>query len=699
MIKRWIARRRRRIDIFDRLRKVEAHLGCVEENLSSLSESRSQGQRHVAELQGGASELADGVSAIQGRVAWLEERIASLEGRLDDRSGEIAKMQEHLTVVEDRTTDISHRSHEAAEAFEQRLQEGASVAESLAHKTRAIQDDLWRMNIRAARLETQRQVDIEENRRFAVATLQELKRVVLRWRDAGDMLAEIDHAMPSRRYVGRPWEERAAIRLRPNLASGAPLAEVAAEGKLHIAALTAEGAPCQDAPLPTDLGPETWVAFAPAGSVVSPDFGRIVLEHAGRCPDASIFYADDLAVDTDEPVDQLRLKPAFDLTLLAAQDYIGAPLIVRVDALRALGGLNPAMKTAACSDLLFRAHANGMSIQRIPEVLLAHPGRRVRASAADYRAMLEAQESLAPFEVCSGSAVDTFRLERRFTPANAPPVSLLIPTRRTTPPGSNTPYIERLLTSIAGADWPMDKLTVIVGDDHAGVPDWALRRWPFTLRRIETPRAADEPFNYAAKMNRLWRAAETEQIVFMNDDVRAIDGGWLRALQTFAMDTTVGGVGARLLFEDGSLQHAGMAPHGAGTAHLWVQRLGSQGVYQNWAQVHREWSMVTGAIFATRRNLMEQVGGFDEQFSLEFNDTDLAMRLRKAGRRIVFTPFAQMVHVERASRGGTPPPRDEEALFYARWGEWLANDPSWHPQMDSTRVEVMPVPAPDAWYL
>ena len=92
------------------------------------------------------------------------------------------------------------------------------------------------------------------------------------------------------------------------------------------------------------------------------------------------------------------------------------------------------------------------------------------------------------------------------------------------------------------------------------------------------------------------------------------------------------------------------------------------------------------------------MGGFEEQFSLEFNDTDLSMRLRKAGYRIVYTPHAQMVHVERASRGGMPPPGDEAALFHARWSSWLADDPSWHPGLDLTRIEVMPAPNPDAWY-
>ena len=485
--------------------------------------------------------------------------------------------------------------------------------------------------------------------------------------------------------------------LSPRFERGARFEEADLGADIRVIALDPTGA-VADLPgnLPADR--DHWIAFAPAGSIASPDFSDKVRHYGGTRPDAAILFADDLAAESDEPVNQLRLKPEFDVTLLAAQDYIGAPVIVRASAFAQLGGLRPEMGTAVMADLLFRAHAAGMSIVRIPHVLLGHAGRRVRANQADYRMVLANQPALLPYDVVPGPETDTFALLRRFGD-DAPPVTIIVPTRRSMLPDGSGTYLERLLEGIAQTDWPMHRLTVLVGDDVESGAEWAAHEWPFTLRRIETPRADGTPFNYAAKMNRLWREAATEQIVFLNDDIRLIEPGWLRALQSFAVDESVGGVGARLLFEDGSLQHAGLAPHQDAVAHIWLFRQCHDGTYQGWGRTQREWSLVTGAVFATRRSLLEQVDGFDERFRLEFNDTDLCFRLRALGYRIVCTPLAEMVHAEKASRGQQEPPGEDRALFLSRWRPWIDQDPAWHPHLSRDRLDMTPRPEDGAWYL
>jgi GT2 family glycosyltransferase len=257
--------------------------------------------------------------------------------------------------------------------------------------------------------------------------------------------------------------------------------------------------------------------------------------------------------------------------------------------------------------------------------------------------------------------------------------------------------VTELLGSLAATDWPMDRLHVLVGDDSDAAATFAEGRWPFEVRRLATPRAPGEAFNYAAKMNRLWRAAGTEQLVLMNDDVTVRGAGWLKALLTFSMDEDVGGVGARLVFPDGRLQHAGVAAVLGAPAHLWHARPADRPTYQDWALVHRDWSMVTGAVFATRRSVLEVVGGFDERFSLEFNDLDLCLRLRLLGRRIVCTPFAELAHREMASRGAALPAGEEIALFLNRWRDYLAADPAWAPGLTQDRLDPEPVEGPD-WY-
>lgn len=439
-----------------------------------------------------------------------------------------------------------------------------------------------------------------------------------------------------------------------------------------------------------------WVVLAPRGSRLAPMFERAWRDARQARPDAGIFYGDDVAVEAARPIDQLRLKPCFDPTLLVAQDYIGAPLIVKAAVLRDIG-LDPAMGSAALDHLLFRAHQAGVPIARIAQVLLCHPGERPQADPVTRRRMLE---SLPPYRdqiFVEGRSPGTLLQRRRFGKA-FPDVSLVIPTRRSRIPESRITYVERLLKAVAKVDWPMDRLTVIVGDDVAGEPAWAKREWPFTLRRIETLRGADEPFNYAAKMNQLWRAATSEQIVLMNDDLLPVDGGWLRALIGFSLDEGIGGVGGRLLYADGRLQHAGIAPLFGAIAHPWAGRSTDRATYQDWASVQRQWSAVTGALFATRRAVLERIGGFDEQFTLEYNDIDMCLRMRALGLRIVCTPDAEMVHAEKASRGEMPAGGDQYAAFMMRWKAWLAQDPSWHPALRWDSFEVMPVDDREAWY-
>ncbi|WP_294389647.1 rhamnan synthesis F family protein [uncultured Sphingomonas sp.] len=489
-------------------------------------------------------------------------------------------------------------------------------------------------------------------------------------------------------------------RLHPRFSEGVPFEDGALAHNVHAVTLDAGGRPrAQATGVPADVPAERhhWVAFAPAGSLRAPHFAQAVLSHARERRDVAIFYADDVAGEVDEAVDALRLKPDFDLTLLAAQDYVGAPVIVRASALASLGGLRPEMGSAAVADLLFRAHAAGLSVARLPDVLIGHVGKRVRATLADYRAMLKLQPQLVGWQAEPGRTATSLMLGRRFDDG-APPLTIAVPTRRSMLPDGSRTYLERLLDGIAAADWPMEQVTVLVGDDVPGEPDWAKRPYPFTLRRRETLRGQGEPFNYAAKMNQLWRAAETEQLLFINDDVQPTDAGWLKALMSFAVDRTVGGVGARLLFEDGTLQHAGFGPHNECAAHVWVYRRRAAGTYQGWALTQREWSMVTGAVFATRRSLMEEVGGFDEAFTLEYNDTDLCLRLRLLGYRIVYNPAAELIHTEKASRGERLPPGDTTARFLARWKPWIDNDPSWHPGLRRDRIDVQPRIEGEAWY-
>jgi GT2 family glycosyltransferase len=465
-------------------------------------------------------------------------------------------------------------------------------------------------------------------------------------------------------------------------------AAVAWEAPFAVALLRPGGWILAD-PAPTNA---EWVVFVQADARAAPGFARLLQAAIHARPDVDLFYGDDADLGAP-PGSRLRLKPEFNLPLLLANDYVGAPVVVRASALARLGGIDPAMGEAGLYDLVLRVHGAGLGVARVPQVLAAYPQRPSGVPPADRRRAVEAWIGSRPFEVAPGLTPESLQLRRRFD--TFPAVTLVVPTRQSGPAGA--PYVSQLLDGLAATDWPMERLQVLVGDDSDAAAVFAPARWPFAVRRVATPRPAGEPFNYAAKMNRLWRASETEHLVLMNDDVAVCGPGWLKALMTFAMDLDVGGVGARLVFPDGRLQHAGVAPVLSAPAHLWHAQSADRPTYQDWALLHRDWSMVTGAVFATRRSALEAANGFDERFSLEFNDIDLCLRLRLMGLRIVCTPFAELAHRERASRGETEVAGDQIALFFNRWREYLADDPAWHPGLSRDRLDPAPVEAPD-WY-
>jgi len=456
---------------------------------------------------------------------------------------------------------------------------------------------------------------------------------------------------------------------------------------------------------PLDLVPDTrdkWLAFAPRHARWHPDAFQH-LDGLRARPDLDLAYADDVTLTGPSMAEEIRLKPSPNLPLLVADDYIGTPLFVRASALHRLGGLRADAGTAGLYDLLLRAFTLGLGVERIPEVLLAHPEAPPRATAKDRLRVLHRwiEPRAHTLEIAPGRTPGTFQLRRQFH--DFPEVTLVVPTgqaiqRHMRDASFGKPHIRNLLESLDATDWPMERLHVLVGDDREDGTIYADRDWPFDLRRILTPRAPGEPFNYARKMNALWRAAGTEHLVLMNDDVCVRDPGWLRALFTFAMEGDVGGAGARLLFPEGRIQHAGIIGglYG-GCAHAWLGQEADEPTYQDWALVHRDWSIVTGAVFATRRSAMEAVNGFDERLSLEFNDVDLCLRMRLLGYRIVYTPFAEMLHYEKSSRGEALPVGNEVALFLKRWQELLEDDPAYHPKLSRNSFAPAPVGV-HAWW-
>jgi GT2 family glycosyltransferase len=200
----------------------------------------------------------------------------------------------------------------------------------------------------------------------------------------------------------------------------------------------------------------------------------------------------------------------------------------------------------------------------------------------------------------------------------------------------------------------------------------------------------ERQFNYSAINNHAVEQTEGDVICLLNDDTEVIGGDWLTELVSHLLQPGVGAVGAKLYYDDGRIQHAGvvLGIHGvAGHSHRFFDRLSAG--YFGRLQLAQNMSAVTAACMVVRREAWDQVGGLDEEnLAIAFNDVDFCLRLRDAGWRVVWSPYAELIHHESVSRGpdvvGPRVPEFVREFDYIqrRWGPLiLRNDPYYNPNL------------------
>jgi GT2 family glycosyltransferase len=277
---------------------------------------------------------------------------------------------------------------------------------------------------------------------------------------------------------------------------------------------------------------------------------------------------------------------------------------------------------------------------------------------------------------------------RRTTPEPRPLVSVIVPTR------DRAELLEQCARGVL-QETDYAPLEFIVVDNDSVEPATAalfdrLRQDP-RVRILPAP----GPFNYSALNNLAVAQAKGEVVLLLNNDISVIEPHWLDAMVAHAIRPNVGAVGARLLFPDGHLQHAGVVVGVGGVAgHLAYNLPGDTGGYYNHLTTTRNMSAVTAACMALRKAVYEEVGGLDaEHLKVAFNDTDLCLKIRARGYDIVWTAQAELYHHESASRGEDLAPAakarfdGEVAVMRARWGDTLKGDPFYGPLFDRRRSD------------
>ena len=207
------------------------------------------------------------------------------------------------------------------------------------------------------------------------------------------------------------------------------------------------------------------------------------------------------------------------------------------------------------------------------------------------------------------------------------------------------------------------------------------------------------PFNYSAINNYAVRRARGQLLGLLNNDLEVLSPTWLSEMVGLALQADVGAVGAKLLYPDLTVQHGGILLGGGSrrdpvAGHLFHRLPRNHPGYCGRALAIQEVSAVTGACLVMRREVFEQVEGFDEvHLPVAFNDVDLCLRIREVGLRILWTPRAELIHHESASRGSDlaadalPRFTDEVRFMRRRWSAELELDPFYNPNLDPARCD------------
>ncbi|MFT4101337.1 MAG: glycosyltransferase family 2 protein [Burkholderiaceae bacterium] len=409
-------------------------------------------------------------------------------------------------------------------------------------------------------------------------------------------------------------------------------------------------------------------------------------------PDAGLIFSDEDKVDADGVRSSPYFKCDWNLELFRSQNMISHFGVYRTSLIRQVGGFRPGFEGSQDYDLALRCIETlaPSQIIHIPRVLYhwrIHSQSTSQGDQAKPYAARAAQRALTEHMARIGLLSQVEWLPFGFRvhyplPTKLPKVAIVVPTY------NRHDLLKQCIESVLEkTDYA--NIELIVVDNNSDEP--ASLAYLETLRRDSRVRVLIDrgPFNFSALNNGAISQTDAEFVVLLNNDTEVIEAGWLGEMVGVACQPGVGAVGARLLYPDDRVQHAGivMGPLTlAGHAHRFLPK-NAYGYFGR-ARLRQDISAVTAACLLVRRSLYQHVGGLDEvNLTVAFNDVDFCLRLQELGYRNVYTPFAQLYHHESATRGADASPtkrqrfqREVEYMQY-RWQEVVRRDPAYSPNL------------------
>lgn len=435
-----------------------------------------------------------------------------------------------------------------------------------------------------------------------------------------------------------------------------------------------------------------FIAFSDHDDLLTPDAMFHVAKAVNENMELEVLYSDEDKVSAGDRFMQPHMKPDFNIDLLRTVNYICHLFVVKKAMIDKVGMLRPEFDGAQDYDFIFRCVEATDKIYHIPRILYhwrffegstaENPESKLYAFEAGKRAIEAHYERVGIHaEVMQGEFLGLYRT--RYIRDYDPLVSILIPNK------DHTDDLDRCIRSIEEKSTYHNYEYIIIENNSDREETFAYYR----KLEEENPKAHvvywDGEFNYSAINNYGASFAKGEYLLLLNNDVEVINPEWLEEMLGYCMREDVGIVGARLYYPDDTIQHAGVVIGFGGIAgHAFVQQKRGTTGYCHRIICAQDYSAVTAACMMVKKSVFEEVGGLTEELQVAFNDVDFCMKVRQAGKLVVYNPYVELYHYESKSRGLEDTPEkvarfnNEIKIFSKRWPEILEKgDPYYNPNL------------------
>ena len=428
-----------------------------------------------------------------------------------------------------------------------------------------------------------------------------------------------------------------------------------------------------------------FIALLDHDDLLAPDALYRVVELLNQNPSADMIYSDEDKVDENYYLSNPFFKPDWCPDSFLSKMYTCHLGVYRHSVVKEIGGFREGYEGSQDYDLVLRLSEKTINIFHLPYILYhwrLHPNSTslVPASKAYFESASIRALSDALVRRQEPGRIETLEIDcyiPRYDIKNHDLVSIIIPSRDL---GST---VDKCLNSIfSKTDYPNYEVVFIDNGSTEPKALDVLRYW----KEVEEDRfnlyPYDIPFNYSKLNNYAVSKAKGKYLLFLNNDIEVLKPDWLTAMVEQAQRPSIGAVGARLLYPDDTIQHAGVVIGIGGVAghshkHFPAESMG----YFRTIQTVNNYSAVTGACLMCRRDVFNAVNGFEEQLSVAFNDVDFCLKIFDLNYKNIYLPHVSLYHYESKSRGYEDTPEKqarfqrEIAFMQAKWANLIEHDP------------------------